>query len=146
MWLGTKVKADIDAKMLEALRLIAIERGSDPRRTVLEPWVNHDLRRTVRTNLPALKVREEVSEAILAHAKTGITKVYNTYHYADEKREALELWAARLREIVTPPAPAPEPDEANVVRLRRTRGDEQGPAATVARPVEKRCRACIQNS
>ena len=113
--LGSKVKAAIDAKMLEALRLIAAERGNDPQRMKLEPWVNHDLRRTVRSNLSALKVREEVSEAILAHAKSGIVKVYNVHGYADEKREALEAWAARLHEIVNPPQPEPVGD--NVIRM-----------------------------
>jgi hypothetical protein len=35
------------------------------------------------------------------------------YDYLDEKREALELWAARLRSIVAPPRPTD-----NVVLLR----------------------------
>ncbi len=50
-----------------------------------------------------LKVAEEVREAILAHARPGIKKVYDVHDYRDEKREALELWAARLRAIVAPP-------------------------------------------
>ena len=57
-----------------------------------------------------LKVAEEVREAILAHARPGIKKVYDVHDYLDEKREALELWAARLKEIVTP-----KPD--NVIKL-----------------------------
>jgi hypothetical protein len=36
--------------------------------------------------------------------------VYDLHDYLDEKREALELWAARLREIV-------EPRPRNVVKL-----------------------------
>jgi hypothetical protein len=115
------------------LRVIAKERGADPKTIVsfadprrvarLRPgeiaeWVNHDIRRTVRSNLSALKVvKEEVAEAILAHAKIGIVGKYNMHQYADEKREALELWAARLREIVTPPQP--EPVGGNVVRLAK---------------------------
>jgi integrase len=117
VWLGTKVKAAVDAGMLKQLQDIAKERGNNPRKVELEAWVNHDIRRSVRTNLSALKVREEVGEAILAHAKVGIVGVYNVHGYADEKREALELWAARLREIVTPPQP--EPDADNIVRLRK---------------------------
>jgi hypothetical protein len=42
-------------------------------------------------------------------------KVYDQYAYLDEKRHALQLWAARLRSIVTPP-----PD--NVVMLAAARG------------------------
>jgi integrase len=120
LWMGSKVKDAIDIKMLEQLRAIAAERGNDPTKIKLEEWVNHDTRRTVRSNLSALKVKQEVSEAILAHAKIGIVGVYDTYQYADEKREALEAWAARLHEMVTPPQPEPVGD--NVVDLRQKAG------------------------
>ena len=39
--------------------------------------------------------------------------VYDRHKYDDEKREALELWAAKLRSIV-----APSPRSDNVVPLR----------------------------
>jgi hypothetical protein len=53
-----------------------------------------------------------VREAVLAHVRSGIKATYDHHDYLDEKREALELWAARLQSIVDPPAP-------NVVPLRR---------------------------
>jgi integrase len=112
---GSKVKENLDTAMLDQLRKFAIERGDNSRKVKLQQWQNHDLRRTVRSNLSALKVAEEVSEAILAHVPPGIKGTYNVHRYADEKREALEAWAARLREIVTPP---PAPASGNVVRLR----------------------------
>jgi integrase len=127
-WLGSKVKKAIDGKVLEQLRLIAKERGDDPQKVALEKWVNHDIRRTVRTNLSALKVQEEVGEAILAHAKVGISKVYNLHQYSAEKREALEAWAVRLHEIVNPPEqPEPEPesesvDDSNIFHLPQKAG------------------------
>lgn len=74
----------------------------------LEPmahWTLHDLRRTVRTNLPALGVPDVVAEAVLAHARPGIAGVYDLHTYAAEKKQALERWAARLASIVDP-APA----------------------------------------
>jgi integrase len=77
----------------------------------LPDFVNHDVRRTVRTHLSALRVAEEVREAVLAHTRGGIRGVYDQYKYLDEKREALTLWNARLRSIV-------EPAPANVVTLR----------------------------
>ena len=77
----------------------------------LPDFVNHDVRRTVRTHLSALRVAEEVREAVLAHTRGGIKGVYDQYKYLDEKREALTLWNARLRAIVEPPP-------ANVVTLR----------------------------
>jgi hypothetical protein len=117
VWVGSKVKTAIDLKMQEELQRIAAERG-----TVAKPWkdwVNHDLRRTLRSGLSALKIPQEVSEAVIAHAKRGIVGVYDVYDYDAEKREALEAWAARLHEIVNPP---PEPSKDNVdYRLQQRR-------------------------
>ena len=78
----------------------------------LAEWENHDIRRTVRTHLSALRVPEEVREAVLAHARPGIKGTYDFHEYADEKREALTLWAARLRNIV-------EPAGDNVVKMAK---------------------------
>jgi len=68
----------------------------------LPDWVNHDIRRTVRTKLSALRIPEEVREAVLAHARPGIKGHYDYHHYLDEKRDALVQWAAKLRDIVEP--------------------------------------------
>jgi integrase len=105
-----KIKAKIDARMLRSLRALARLRGEDPARVRLDPWVNHDLRRTVRTQMSRLKIDHDVKEAVLAHAKLGLVGTYDVHDFADEKREALELWARRVREIV-------EPAPANVVKL-----------------------------
>ena len=78
------------------------------------PWVIHDIRRTVRTRLASLRVPDMVAEMVIGHGRKGIQRVYDQHSYEDEMREALELWAARLRDIVTPP---PE----NVVRLKKGR-------------------------
>jgi integrase len=111
VWMSDKIKRQLDARMLRTLRAMARRRGDDPTKVTLEHWTNHDIRRSVRTNLAKLRVPEHVSEAVLAHVKPGIKGVYNLYEYADEKREALEKWAADLRTLVTPPP-------ANVVQLR----------------------------
>jgi integrase len=74
-------------------------------------WRFHDLRRTARTNLASLGVAPFIAELVLGHAQKGVHAVYDTYRYQAEKREALELWANRLRDIVTPPP-------ANVRQLR----------------------------
>jgi integrase len=68
----------------------------------LPAWVNHDLRRTLRSRLSELRVDGEVAEAILAHVKPGIRGVYDRYEHFDEKRDALELWATTLRSITQP--------------------------------------------
>ncbi len=112
-WMGTKIKACLDRRMLLTLRALARNRGEDLGAVELPHFVNHDIRRTVRSQLSRLKVTEESREALLAHARPGIKGTYDLYDYLDEKRTALELWAARLNQIVTP-----EPD--NVVKLFAT--------------------------
>jgi hypothetical protein len=74
--------------------------GEEP----IEPWVFHDLRRTVATNLQKLGIRVEVTEAVLNHvsgSRAGIVGVYQKHDYATEKRQALEAWSRRLEAIVT---------------------------------------------
>lgn len=76
----------------------------------VDPFVIHDLRRTVRTNLSALRVPEPVAELVIGHARKGLARVYDQHRYVDEMREALDLWDRKVRDIVKP---APE----NVVPL-----------------------------
>jgi hypothetical protein len=51
-----------------------------------DDWVNHDIRRTVRTNLSRLAIEEHVRELMLAHTRKGIAGVYDRHSYLDEKR------------------------------------------------------------
>jgi integrase len=67
------------------------------------PFVIHDIRRTMRTGLSALPVPDIVRELVIAHTQKGLHKVYDLHAYRDEKRHALDLWAARVRDIVEPP-------------------------------------------
>jgi integrase len=113
VWHGSQLKKKLDARILRTLRALARKRGEDSRAVVLQPWVQHDIRRTVRSQLSRLRVAEEVREAVLAHARAGIKGVYDHYQYLEEKRAALELWSARLRDIVAPPPH----NMRNVVRL-----------------------------
>jgi integrase len=85
---------------------MAAELGSPP-----EPFVVHDIRRTVRSRLSELRVPDVVAEMVLGHGKKGLARVYDQYGYRDEMREALEAWALRLRSIVEPQT------STNVVRL-----------------------------
>jgi integrase len=68
----------------------------------LPAWRFHDLRRTMRTHLGGLPVPSDVAEMVIAHRASGVRAVYDLHRYRDEKRQALELWAARLQEIVEP--------------------------------------------
>ena len=95
-------KKRVDALMLEELRRLAEECGDDAEKIMVEPWTNHDLRRTLRSGLSALRVSADVAEAVLAHVKPGIRGVYDRYDHFDEKRAALEAWEGRVRSLVEP--------------------------------------------
>jgi integrase len=69
-------------------------------------WVVHDLRRVVRSKLASLGVTDTVAELVLGHGKSDVLqRTYNLYQYQPEMRDALERWAGKLRDMVTPPPP-----------------------------------------
>jgi integrase len=72
----------------------------DPTASPIEAFVFHDLRRTMRTALSGLPVPDLVAELVIAHAKPGLHKVYDQHAYREEKRRALDLWAAKLTSTV----------------------------------------------
>jgi integrase len=79
-------------------------RGGDPDSVFIPDWRLHDLRRTGATNLQALGIPVEVTEAILNHisgTRAGVAGIYNRYKYEPEKRSALEAWDQRLRVLVS---------------------------------------------
>jgi integrase len=98
-----RAKRALDVKMLAEL-------GELP------PFVLHDIRRSVRTGLSALPVPDLIRELVIGHTKPGLHKIYDQHTYIDEKRHALELWAARLQSIVEPP-----PD--NVIAIAKAVAD-----------------------
>jgi integrase len=102
-WMGNKIKRKLDGEMLALLRANAGLIGEDPRKVRLESWTNHDLRRVVRSGLSRLRIPDNVSEAILAHAPAIISKTYNVDDLFEQKAEALTAWASRLRDISEPP-------------------------------------------
>ena len=53
-------------------------------------------------------------ELVIGHTKPGLHKVYDQHAYLEEKRFALDAWAARLRAILNPAS-------VNVVDLRAAR-------------------------
>ncbi|WP_068951562.1 site-specific integrase [Pararhizobium polonicum] len=99
----TKAKDALDKEMLVVLKRFAQERGEDPEKVTLKPFVLHDLRRTARTRMAKLGVQEHVAEAVIAHKKQGVNAVYNQWDYFDEKRDALNRWAAAVRDLIEPP-------------------------------------------
>lgn len=99
----SKAKAALDDAVAEM-------RGGE----AIAQWRLHDLRRTVATGLQRLGVRFEVTEALLNHvsgAKGGVAGVYQRHDWADEKRSALDAWAAHVERLLE------RSDERNVMLL-----------------------------
>jgi integrase len=111
----SKAKTALD-QAIEKARANAAKAGKAVE--ALVPWSLHDLRRTVATGLQRLGVRLEVTEAVLNHlsgSRGGIAGVYQRHDWANEKRAALDAWAAHVKAIVEH-----RPSEAkNVVKLER---------------------------
>lgn len=74
------------------------------KRSGIEDFRIHDLRRTVATQLAKDGVPQEVLKKILNHTtgmKQDITSVYNRYDYLEEKRTALNNWERILKQIIS---------------------------------------------
>jgi integrase len=65
----------------------------------IEAFTLHDLRRTCRTGLARLGVETHVAERVLNHVQPGIVGVYDRFEYFEQKRAALEEWAAHLNSL-----------------------------------------------
>jgi integrase len=64
------------------------------------PWINHDLRRVVRSHLSALKVPDHIAEMVCGRGRKGVQRIYDRHTYEVEIREALTKWNDRLAELV----------------------------------------------
>lgn len=60
----------------------------------------HDIRRTVRTGLARLGVRPDIAERVVNHRPEKIIATYDVHQYMDERRDALERWAAHLQALM----------------------------------------------
>ena len=113
----SRAKMIIDRTILELMREEAEARGDDPQRVrPPEPWVIHDLRRTVATGLQRLGVRLEVTEAILNHisgTQGGIVGIYQRHTFSEEKKIALTTWAEHVAAILG----GGEPAATNVIEI-----------------------------
>jgi len=87
----------ISAKMAEIASKAAGEAVEIP------AWTFHDLRRTCATGLARLGVPVWVTEAALNHVsgtRAGLVSVYQRHDYATEKRDALDVWALAVADVV----------------------------------------------
>lgn len=67
----------------------------------LEPWTQHDLRRTVATGLQRLGVMPDLIEVLQGRTlKLGAGRRYQRYDYLPEKRAALEKWSSAVEHLI----------------------------------------------
>jgi integrase len=66
----------------------------------LPHWQLHDLRRTARSLLSRIGIRQEVSENLLGHVQPGIIGVYDQHQYVAEKGQALKMLAGLIDTIL----------------------------------------------
>jgi integrase len=83
-----------------------------------EPWVFHDLRRTMASGMARLGIQLPVIEKVLNHTSgtfRGVVGVYQRHSFAEEKRTALAAWASHVATVVSGKQPA------NVISLSAVR-------------------------
>jgi integrase len=83
---------------------------------VIEPWILHDIRRSVASGLAGLGVTLPVIERCLNHISgsfAGIVGVYQRYDFADEMRAAMERWGRHVEQL------AGRKTAANIIELKR---------------------------
>lgn len=74
------------------------------RRSGIEKWTLHDLRRTLATRMAEdLSIAPHIIEAILNHVsgvRSGVAGTYNRALYLQERRDALNAWADYIQRVV----------------------------------------------
>jgi len=89
----SKAKAELDERIAEARKTAGITKP-------MAPWVLHDLRRSFVTHLNENKIAPpHVIEAIVNHVSghlAGVAGIYNKARYLEERRTAMQSWAAHL--------------------------------------------------
>jgi integrase len=78
------------------------KRQLDEQAKLRDPWVVHDVRRSVATGLAKL-VQPHIVECVLGHVggfRAGVSGVYNLHAYEDEKRRALDLWGRHVMALM----------------------------------------------
>src|SRR5262249_53517008 len=72
----------------------------------VQPWVFHDLRRTIATHMARLGIRAEVADRVLNHSGgsvvKGVAAIYQRHAYLEERRAALEAWGRFVERLVGP--------------------------------------------
>ena len=79
------------------------KRRLDAATKINQPWVIHDIRRTVATGCQRLGASLQSVEALLGHtagSRAGIVRVYQVHDFAAEKRQAVEKWGVHVMALI----------------------------------------------
>jgi integrase len=66
----------------------------------IDDWTAHDLRRTARTLMSRLDIKQHIRERVLNHAQGGVVGVYDQHDYLREKADALNKLANEIERIL----------------------------------------------
>jgi integrase len=66
----------------------------------IENFIPRDLRRTTATGMGRLGVSRFIIARVLAHADPSVTGIYDRFEYLEEKRAALDKWAAHVQQVL----------------------------------------------
>ena len=90
----SKYKRQLDTRMLRELA------ARDPQPGTLQPWTNHDLRRTARSLMSRSGVEPDHAERALGHVIGGVRGIYDRHAFEREKARAFEALAELVRRIL----------------------------------------------
>jgi hypothetical protein len=68
---------------------------------IAKPWRLHDLRRTMRSGLGRLGVRDEIAERCINHPPGGLKAIYDQHKYEREMAEAWQMWESHVLSLVS---------------------------------------------
>jgi integrase len=74
--------------------------AADDFEQVPPPWRIHDLRRTFRTGLAKIGIKDRVAERAVNHILGGVEGTYNVHGYPVELEDAFTRWSAHVARIV----------------------------------------------
>lgn len=67
--------------------------------TGIDDWTAHDLRRTARTIMSRLNIKQHIRERVLNHTQGGVVGVYDQHDYLAEKADALNKLGQEIDQI-----------------------------------------------
>ena len=97
----SKAKHTLDTEMIAIMKELRQTGTGGVAVVSIAEWRLHDIRRTGATNLQALGIPIEVTEAVLNYisgTRAGVAGMYNRYKYEPERRAALDAGDQRLQE------------------------------------------------